>query len=73
MWWTKAREIAILTERLKNAEDRVRQLQLYQGVHYADMLVMQRELANAHAALRRKGKALKILHKRMQTNKEGKG
>ena len=73
MWWTKEKEIALLKERLKSAEDRVRQLQRYQEIHHTNALVMQRELANAHAALRRKGKALKILHQRMQAAKEGKG
>ena len=66
MWWTKAKEIAILKERLKSAEDHVRQLQRGQEISYANALMMQRELTNAHAALRRKGKALKILHKRIQ-------
>ena len=75
MWWTnaEAKEIELLKERLKSAEDRARQLQGYQQIHYTTVLVMQRELANAHAALRSKGKALKILHQRMQANKEGKG
>ena len=58
-----------LYERLKAAEDRVIQLQSYQQIHYTTQSAMQRELANAHAALRRKGKALKILRKPIQEGK----
>ena len=72
-WWSQvnaeSQEIKILRERLKATEDRLSQLQRYQAIHYTTQLVMQRELANAHAALRRKGKALKILHKRIQEGK----
>ena len=35
-----------------------------------ELVKLQRELSNCHAALRRKGKALKELHKRVQYHKE---
>lgn len=73
MWWSQVKEIALLTERLKSAEESVRRYQRYAEIHCRDRLVMQIELTNAHAALRRKGKALKILHKRIQAAKGGKG
>ena len=70
-WFGSDRQnLEIVKERLASAEDRIEDLQAYHQIHYTAMIVMQRELANAHAALRRKGKALKILHKRIQANKE---
>ena len=70
-WWFELKhEVERLTDRLKSAEDSIRRYQRYAEIHYQTQLVMQRELANAHAALRRKGKALKILHKRIQSSKK---
>ena len=72
-WWrmvkSESQGAQILRERLQATEDRLRQLQRYQAIHYTTQIVMQRELALAHAALRRKGKALKVLHKRIQEGK----
>ena len=62
--------LKIVKEQLASALNRIKQLQEYRQIHYTTILVMQRELTNAHAALRRKGKALKILHKRIQNMKE---
>ena len=69
MWWNRTSR-KVLEERLKHAEDRIAQQQRYHHIYVATLIVAQRELANAHAALRRKGKALKILHRRIQANKE---
>lgn len=62
-WWRWRKDRQIFTERLASAEDRVRQLQRYQQINSRLLGMYMNELRLAHAALRRKGKALKSLHK----------
>ncbi len=70
LWFWTGPSKQVLREQLKCAEEQMRHLRSCHHVYVLNQIVMQRELANAHAALRRKGKALKILHKRLQANKE---
>lgn len=65
-WWRWRTERRVLMERLTSAEDRVKQLQRHGEIHSRTIAMYGHELRLAHAALRRKGKALKRLHKQLQ-------
>lgn len=65
-WWQNR----LLRERLHSAEQSVRRQQGYLQVHYTNTIIMHRELSLAHAALRRKNVALKLLRTRLD-HKEG--
>ena len=71
-WWNWRKERKILTEQLQWAQDRVSQLQRYQAINSQLLAMYLKELQLAHAALRRKGKALKMLHKQRQVAREDK-
>lgn len=63
--WRKERQI--LRERLESAENRVRYMNRELTITYQTTKMYRQELQLAHAALRRKGKALKRLHKQRHT------
>lgn len=62
-WWHWRTERQLLMERLKSAEERVKQLQRNGEINSRTIAMYGHELRLAHAALRRKGQALKRLHK----------
>jgi hypothetical protein len=68
-WWRWRKENKILMERLASAEDRVQQLQRRQQINHQTIAMYQKELMFSHAALQRKGRALKMLHKQRQAEK----
>lgn len=70
-WWNNRRERRILQERLTDAETSIKQLRRYQQINSQLLALYLNELRLAHAALRRKGKALKMLHKQRMAEKRG--
>lgn len=65
-WWQNR----LLSERLLSAEQSIQRQQRYLQIHYTTSIVMHRELSLAHAALRRKNLALKLLRTRLAQKKE---
>ena len=62
LWpWTAEHQVQVLRDRLADAEEAVKRLMRYNQIKATTALVMQRELSNAHAALRRKNLTLKRL------------
>ena len=71
-WFWNWRSKQVIREQLKSRDVQLEQARFRGEYWQKEWLKLHRELVLAHAALRRKGKALKILHKRLQANKEGK-
>lgn len=67
--WRKERQL--LKERLESAENRVKYMGREATITYQTLKMYHQELQLAHAALRRKGKALKMLHKQRHTKGGG--
>jgi len=72
LWFWNWRSKQVVREQLKSRDAQLAQAQWRGEYWQKEWLILHRELVNAHAALRRKGKALKILHKRIQAHKETK-
>lgn len=74
-WWHALwpwREIIALQMKLHTIRDidLPQERRVMSMIFQVELVKLQRELSNCHAALRRKGKALKQLHKRVQYHKE---
>lgn len=69
-WWWSWESKKSLRERLAAREAWLKHAHEQAALWQKEYLTIWRELSHAHAALRRKGKALKELHKRVQYHKE---